>query len=82
MVRVTFEYMDAYSHGKWNQQQCIVSSVEEAIKIYGLGVDCDYHILSVEDLNEDSFRRPTTDNQLVRAGQQNVAESSLNTGLF
>ena len=52
MVKVTFEYMDAYSHGRWNKQQCIVTSVDEAIKIYGLGVDCDYHILSVEDLDK------------------------------
>ena len=63
MVKVTFEYMDAYSHGKWNQQQCIVSSVEEAIKIYGLGVDCDYHILSIEDLDEKSLRNNSTTRQ-------------------
>lgn len=40
--------MDAYSHGEWNYQQCTVDSVSDAIKIYGLGVDCDYEILSVK----------------------------------
>lgn len=47
MLRIEFEYCDQYTNGKWNKQECIVSSVEECIKIYGLGVDCDYHILSI-----------------------------------
>lgn len=50
MVRVKFEYRDAWSGGKWNTQECVVSSVRECIKIYGLGVDCEYHILSVEEV--------------------------------
>ena len=48
MVHIVFEYIDRYSHGKWNRQECDVSSVKEAKKIYGLGVDCDYRIISVE----------------------------------
>jgi hypothetical protein len=51
MVKITFKYKDAYSHGKWNTQTCVVGSVSECIRIYGLGVDCDYKILSVEHLN-------------------------------
>lgn len=50
MVKVTFEYMDDYSHGKWNRQECVVSSVEECKKIYGLGIDCSYRIISVEEV--------------------------------
>ena len=62
MVKITFEYSDSYSNGKWNKQECIVSSLNEAIKLYGLGYDCDYRIISVEDLDKDSFHKPTTDN--------------------
>ncbi len=50
MLRIVFEYMDAYSHGKWNRQECVMSSVRECIKLYGLGVDCDYRIISVEEV--------------------------------
>lgn len=50
MKHIVFEYRDEYTNGKWNVQECIVSSVEECIKIYGLGVDCEYNILSVEDM--------------------------------
>lgn len=52
MKRIVFEYMDAYSHGKWNKQECIMSSVDECIKVYGLGKDCEYRIVIVEDLDE------------------------------
>ena len=48
MLRITFEYMDMYTHGEWRRQTCVMSSVEECIRIYGLGVDCDYRIISVE----------------------------------
>ena len=51
MLRIVFEYRDEYSHGKWNRQECYVSSIRECIKIYGLGVDCEYHIISVEEVN-------------------------------
>ena len=49
MVKVTFEYADAMSNWEWRKQTCHVSSVQECIKIYGLGVDCEYRILEVED---------------------------------
>ena len=48
MFKITFEYCDTFSNWEWRQQQCIMPSISECIKIYGLGVDCDYHILSVE----------------------------------
>ena len=50
MVKVRFAYCDELSHGNWNEQECIVSSVAECKKIYGLGVDCEYLILSVEEV--------------------------------
>ena len=62
MVKVVFEYMDAYTNGEWNRQECIVSSVAECKKIYGLGFDCSYRIISVEEvqsmacINEEARR--------------------------
>ena len=45
MLKIKFEYKDELSHGKWNKQECTVSSLGECIKIYGLGIDCDYEIV-------------------------------------
>ena len=50
MVKVEFEYRDEYSRGKWNKQSCVVSSVQECKKIYGLGIDCEYRIISVTEI--------------------------------
>lgn len=52
MKKIKFKYKDNYSNGKWNNQECVVSSIEECKKIYGLGIDpdCEYEILSVEDV--------------------------------
>ena len=50
MLNIKFEYKDRYTNGKWNKQECIVSSVKECKRIYGLGVDCEYRILSVEEV--------------------------------
>ena len=50
MVRVVFEYMDRYTNGEWNRQRCVVENVEECKRIYGLGIDCDYRIISVEEV--------------------------------
>lgn len=51
MVKITFEYRDTLSNWEWRTQTCTVSSVEECIRIYGLGIDCDYRIVKVEELN-------------------------------
>lgn len=48
MLHIKFKYMDRYTNGEWRTQECTVSSISECIKIYGLGIDCDYEILSVE----------------------------------
>ena len=50
MVDIEFEYKDEYSKGKWNKQSCRVSSVEECKKIYGLGIDCEYRIVSIKEV--------------------------------
>ena len=50
MKKITFEYKDEYSRGKWSKQTCIVSSVKECIEIYGLGVDCEYRIIDVKEV--------------------------------
>lgn len=50
MKHITFEYADEMSNWKWRKQSCTVSSINECIKLYGLGVDCDYRILSVEEV--------------------------------
>ena len=49
MKKITFKYADKLSDWEWRTQCCVVKSVEECIKIYGLGVDCNYKILSVEE---------------------------------
>lgn len=48
MYEITFRYRDALSNYEWRTQHCCVSSVEECIRIYGLGVDCEYEILEVK----------------------------------
>ena len=50
MLKIKFEYCDEMSNGEWREQECIVRSVEECKRIYGLGIDCDYRIISVEKL--------------------------------
>ena len=50
MVKIKFEYKDEMSKGEWRQQECIVSSVEECKRIYGLGSDCYYKIISIEEV--------------------------------
>ena len=52
MVHVVFEYADDMSNGEWRRQECVVSSVEECKRIYGLGIDCRYRIISVKKVGE------------------------------
>ena len=50
MKHIVFEYRDEYClDGKFHRQECVVRSVEECIKIYGLN-ECEYRIISVEDV--------------------------------
>ena len=50
MVRVKFKYADSMSNWEWREQECTVSRVQECKKIYGLGIDCDYKIVSIEEV--------------------------------
>lgn len=50
MLKIDFEYADAMSNWEWRQQSCIMRSVAECIKFYGLGVDCEYRIVKVEEV--------------------------------
>ena len=51
MVRVKFRYRDELSHWKWREQECMVSSVAECIRIYGLEEpDVEYEIISITEI--------------------------------
>ena len=50
MLHIVFEYKDRYTNGKWNQQECTASSVKECKEFHGLGVDCEYRIISVKEV--------------------------------
>lgn len=50
MLEIVFEYRDEMSGWEWRRQSCIMSSVQECKKVYGLGVDCDYRIVSVKEV--------------------------------
>ena len=50
MLEIKFMYRDSLSNWEWREQMCIMSSVAECIKMYGLGVDCDYEIISVKEV--------------------------------
>ena len=50
MLRIKFRYRDEMSNWEWREQECIVSSVAQCIKIYGLGIDCDYQILEIKEV--------------------------------
>lgn len=49
MVHVKFKYRDEWSRGRWNEQECLVHSVEECKKIYGLDT-CEHEILEVKEV--------------------------------
>lgn len=50
MLHIKFKYKDEYTNGRWNEQECYLESVEECKRVYGLGVDCEYEIISVEEV--------------------------------
>lgn len=52
MLSITFRYRDVLSNWEWRTQHCVVSSVEECVRIYGLGIDCEYEILEVKEIEE------------------------------
>ena len=50
MVEVKFKYRDRLSNWEWREQQCVVNSLQQCKEIYGLGIDCDYEIISVKEI--------------------------------
>lgn len=51
MYHIKFKYADKWSNWEWRTQECTVSSVQECIRIYGLGQDCEYEILEIEPVD-------------------------------
>lgn len=53
MLEIKFRYRDAMSNWEWRRQSCVVSSVKECKRIYGLdNGDVEYEILEVKEVNE------------------------------
>lgn len=50
MIKIKFKYKDAYTRGDWNIQECIIPSIEECKRIYGLDEDCEYEIIDIEEI--------------------------------
>jgi hypothetical protein len=54
MLEITYKYRDEMSKGEWRTQRCIVSSVEELKRIYGLdGSDptlIEYEIIDIKEV--------------------------------
>ena len=54
MKRIKFRYKDQFSRGEWKEQECIVESLQECKELYGLNVDCEYELISVECLDDEN----------------------------
>lgn len=52
MLEIKFKYRDKFSNWEWREQSCTMNSVGECIKFYGLGIDCDYEIISVKKVKK------------------------------
>lgn len=53
MLRIKFRFKDKYTKGNWSYCECVVSSLSECKRIYGLDTDPDcyeYEILSTESV--------------------------------
>lgn len=50
MLEITFRYRDSLSGWKWRTQKCVVDSLEECKRIYGLGIDCEYEIIEIKEI--------------------------------
>ena len=49
-LEVLNEIQDELSYPEWKEQECIVRSVKECKELYGLGIDCEYRIISIEEV--------------------------------
>lgn len=57
MVEVKFQFKDKYTRGEWRTQSCVCDSVEECKEMYGLGYDCEYRILKVEEVEKKQKKK-------------------------
>ena len=51
LKRIVFEFKDEYTKGEWRRRECIVRSLEECKRIYGLD-ECEYRILEIEEVKK------------------------------
>lgn len=51
LKRIVFEFKDEYTKGEWRRQECIVRSLEECKRIYGLD-ECEHRILEIEEVKK------------------------------
>lgn len=53
---IIFQYSDAVSDFEWRKQECdicadsVADARKKCIELYGLGVDCDYRIISIKEV--------------------------------
>lgn len=50
MVKVEFEFRDEYSNGRWIKNKGIYEDLRQCYELNGLGVDCEYKIISIEEV--------------------------------
>ena len=50
MFEIKFMYRDEVSHWEWREQEGVYDSIKKCIEMNGLGIDCDYKIISVEEI--------------------------------
>ena len=50
MYHIVFEYQDRFTMGEWRRQECTCTSLAKCKEFYGLGVDCNYRIISIEEV--------------------------------
>ncbi len=50
MLHIVFQYRDELSRGEWREQECVCTSIAECKEMYGLGSDCEYKIIKVEEV--------------------------------
>lgn len=52
MVHIRFKYRDSWCRdGKFREQECVMRSVEECKKFYGLN-ECEHEILEVTEVKD------------------------------
>lgn len=50
MLHIKFRYKDDLSGWEWREQKCTVETVQQCKEFYGLGIDCEYEIISIEEV--------------------------------